>query len=699
MPRPRAPMRLGGAFLLASALALLPVAATDALAQVSPGPLSRAHAHLEGGSHCLECHGHGTSAQNQRCLACHKEIGTLQQAGRGFHARTAGRECAGCHPEHAGTDFALIAWEGGGPERFDHSSAGFALEGKHATLKCAACHKPEFQRGAVMPLLKNRRPEKSWLGLEPACNSCHDDPHRGALGADCRRCHGVNAWKPAAGFDHARTEFPLAGKHAAVECGKCHLAPHLALAHDPQGRPVPVYKPLPHAECSACHQDPHAGRLGLKCAACHTAVAWAQVERTAFDHAKTRYPLLGRHASVPCAACHDPKKPDSKRPPFATCDACHADPHAGKATIGARKVDCAACHRVEGWRPSTFTVAQHDSAPYPLAGKHRQVACEKCHPQREPGAVAADLGKARVVLRRPSARCADCHQDAHGGQLAARADGGACEKCHTVEGWKPSLFGVAEHGATRLPLDGRHRQAACEACHGPARKGLPPLPDAKNLGSAGVALVGLPTECTACHVDPHAGRFAAGGPRPRAGGCTACHDAAAFRPSRFDAALHREAGYPLDGAHRAVPCVACHAELKEPAAASSLAAAGAPSRTLRFEEKNTACAQCHRTPHGEQFAARSDHGACEACHGVESFRPASRFDHVGAASFRLDGAHAKVACGRCHFSRSGPDGSSQILYRPLPHRCEDCHRSGTPPAGKPPASPAGAKPGSGGRTR
>ncbi len=32
-------------------------AAAPAIAQLSPGPLSEAHADLEGVSHCLDCHG------------------------------------------------------------------------------------------------------------------------------------------------------------------------------------------------------------------------------------------------------------------------------------------------------------------------------------------------------------------------------------------------------------------------------------------------------------------------------------------------------------------------------------------------------------------------------------------------------------------------------------------------------------------
>jgi len=677
---------LGRALVLVSLSSLLALLPSPTLAQVSPGPLSHAHAELEGNRNCLKCHGRGEAALRQRCLECHHEIEALLNAERGLHAKSKGTDCARCHPEHGGTDFELIQWEGDSPDRFDHQQAGFPLEGKHARARCQECHKPEFQRPPIKPLLTSKHPEKSFLALEPACSSCHDDVHRGALGADCRSCHGLEAWKPAVSFDHAKTAFPLTGKHAPVECGKCHLSPRLKLASDAQGRPVPLYKPLPHAECSDCHEDKHTGRLGPRCASCHVATGWAQVEKSSFDHSRTRYPLLGRHLSVACAACHDPRNPQGARPPFERCGSCHADAHAGKATLKGQAADCAACHRVEGWKPSTYTVAQHDSAPYPLAGRHRLVACGVCHSHNPAGVAAADLGKAGTLLRRLHARCRDCHQEAHGTQLARRADGGACESCHTVDGWKPTSYGATQHATTRLPLDGRHQRATCEACHGPKRAGLPPLPGPEALGKAGVALTGLPVECTSCHLDPHEGRFAAGGGRPREKGCLACHDTVAFRPSRMDAATHRDAAFPLEGAHRAIPCLACHAELKAPPGAASLVNSGGVQRKLSFVEKHDRCEVCHATPHGSQFAARKDGGACESCHDTEGFRPASRFNHQRDVAFVLDGAHAKVPCGRCHPSQPAGDGKMMTLFRPLPLRCEACHQGGRQKMEKPPAA-------------
>ncbi|MBL0179472.1 MAG: hypothetical protein IPP98_10165 [Gemmatimonadetes bacterium] len=39
------------------------------------------------------------------CLSCHKEVTLLVSRGRRYHAReakTSGKSCASCHPDHAG---------------------------------------------------------------------------------------------------------------------------------------------------------------------------------------------------------------------------------------------------------------------------------------------------------------------------------------------------------------------------------------------------------------------------------------------------------------------------------------------------------------------------------------------------------------------------------------------------------------------
>ena len=148
--------------------ALLLLGATVAPAQISPGPLAQPHASLEGSLKCSQCHAGKKEEMPKACLACHKEIAALAQQNRGFHTRDRITECASCHPDHAGRDFAMVSWPGGGPaERFDHRRAGWGLEQSHATAKCSACHAPKYRVSSVVALAPSRGGH--WTGLETRC--------------------------------------------------------------------------------------------------------------------------------------------------------------------------------------------------------------------------------------------------------------------------------------------------------------------------------------------------------------------------------------------------------------------------------------------------------------------------------------------------------------------------------------------------
>lgn len=555
-------------------LALTLAAPAGSHGQISPGPLARPHERLEGSLQCVKCHagggGRGKEQMTSRCSSCHKEIAWLVERSRGLHGRVRQQRCAECHPEHAGKDFALISWpDGASPERFDHTRAGWLLEGSHARQKCADCHKPSYRVSQAARLSERRGTDVGWVGLETRCTSCHTDAHRGALDKNCLKCHDTEHWKPAPRFDHDKTGYPLTGAHGTVKCAACHASPRLQLASDTRGTPIPRYRPLEHQQCSACHADPHRGKLGASCDRCHTTASFHTVNRASFDHDRTRYPLRGRHAQVSCEKCHGFSGGQvSRNPTFATCTACHTpDPHAGTATLAGRVGDCASCHTVDGWRPSTYTVAQHR--------------------------------------------------------------------------------------LTRYPLEGRHQQARCSGCH---------------VKSAGPAVVAMrpATDCVSCHVDPHDKRFAR---------CTDCHDLRGFRPATIDVAAHQHFHFRLEGAHRAVSCVACHAEMgRTPATSTLTAAARWPGPPLVFAAPRGGCAGCHTNPHGNQFAARAGRGTCESCHGVDGFRPARGFDHNRDAAFSLKGAHTGVPCERCHRTARGADGKPMVIYRPVPTACEACHR-------------------------
>lgn len=609
-PGPAGGPRLARIALLA--LALLAVRALPAGAQVSPGPLARAHAELEGNRACFQCHppAGGHERMDDRCLTCHGEIAAMREARRGFHAKVVDRPCAKCHPDHGGREFQLVAFDEGTPGKFDHARAGYALEGAHAKVECRACHQPKNQRAAVVAKMKVKDHARSWLGLDTACASCHGDPHRGQLGLECARCHALAAWKPAAKFDHAATSYPLTGKHAQVECSKCHLAPAVATTLDANGRPMPQWKPLPHGECSSCHKDPHAGRFGAACAKCHVTDDFHRINNATFDHDKTRYPLRGAHVTVACAKCHDVKTAWGPKPPFARCDDCHRDAHAGQtahAALGA-------------------------------------------------GAARANSGGAKI----------GAGAAATGAPANSATD---CAACHDLRAFSPSTFTVAAHQATKYPLAGAHARAKCSACHAKGAEA-----SAATLGPARVPLHPIHAICTDCHADPHRGRFSAGGARPRNEGCIACHGMERFSPSRVDAPFHAGFAYSLEGAHRAVPCATCHRELESPGATSGAATLrAAAQRALAFADDRRKCAECHRSPHGDQFAARKDRGACESCHGLDAFAPATRFDHNRDAAFKLDGAHAKVRCAGCHPTVAGANGARVVVYRPLSSKCESCH--------------------------
>ncbi len=631
-------------------------------AQVSPGPLSQAHSALEGTASCLDCHGRGDDALDDKCTACHREIAFQRSRELGLHGTETGGDCAGCHPEHAGLEFDLIDWGKAGRAGFDHARTGWPLEGKHSAASCRGCHTPELQTGRVSTLIKRKDRERSWLGLERDCVACHEDYHGGDLGTDCASCHQPADWKQTPRFDHSTSSFPLTGKHADVKCNACHLVPSRVFRSTPRFGVTPKFKPVAHGECSACHEDTHQGRLGPICSTCHVTDGFRQVRTDDFNHARTRFALVGKHGSVACESCHDPTKAWGKRPRFDSCSTCHVDPHAGSATLEGRAVDCSACHTERGFTPSTFTSAQHQRSAYPLEGKHAAVACRSCHPSQPP---------AGVVLRPSRASCSSCHSDAHAGQFIDRQDGEACESCHTVDGWKPSTYDREKHATLDLPLEGRHAKIDCSACHGETRPGLPPHSRPAGLGRARVALTLLDAACASCHADPHAGRFSAFGQLPVEGGCPVCHDSRRFQPSTVDTVLHASFDYPLEGAHRATPCSECHEELTGQSATSTLLLAES-SRPLIFRAAHERCDDCHDSAHGQQFAERMDGGACDVCHSSEAFRPASLFDHDRDAAFALTGAHQAVPCEDCH-SKEDSDKGSVVVYRPVPHRCADCH--------------------------
>ena len=320
---------------------------------------------------CFSCHfGNRYRTTPQACVSCH--------APDDVHRGERGTKCADCHT--------TAGWKSAS---FDHAKeTGFALEGAHARLDCADCHR----NGR----LKDPVPRD--------CAGCHkgQDAHAGRFGSQCGSCHGNEKWLPTS-FDHQRDgKWALEGRHEKVACHACHTAP-TATQHL-------------KTSCISCHRasDVHRGKLGSDCEQCHTPAGWKT--SIAFDHDLTQFPLVGLHVAVPCEQCHSSRAYGDVEE---KCVGCHRADDAHKGGLGD---DCARCHTPNGWRIWEFDHSKETH--FPLTGAHTKVTCAGCHKQ-PPSEVKLDTS------------CGYCHaqDDIHLGQY-----GRQCQRCHstlTFKGARP----------------------------------------------------------------------------------------------------------------------------------------------------------------------------------------------------------------------------------------------------------------------
>jgi hypothetical protein len=671
----------------------------DAAAQLfSPGDLARPHADLEGLKKCALCHSSDKGLSPGLCLDCHKELEARVAKHAGFHGRMPKSKldaCQSCHPDHKGRDFKMVKWDRG-REAFDHARTGWPLKGRHATTRCDECHRAALIADPAIAALLRQAPQRAtYLGLPTRCTACHFDEHRGQLGAACEDCHDEAAWKPVPRFDHAKTAFPLRGRHAQVKCGDCHATRTDEHARaDAFGKPRAAkflaMKPVDHESCETCHEDPHDGNFGHECASCHSEAGWKIIktgeQKKADFHDKTRFPLRGGHVGVECRACHGPfpgQKAVFRGLPFAACSDCHFDAHLGQlaAKPPAKKPACEGCHTVNRFFPARFEREQHAQTRFPLDGGHRVAWCRGCHPLDErlraqvPAAVRKELHARRrpervsiAVLhpKKDPARCGACHADVHLGQLADARGADNCGQCH-----KPSSFSdvTFDHARTRFPLTGRHAQATCGACHKPERIGDKTAVRYRPLSGA----------CGACHADYHLGQLQRSGPgaaTPTRRDCDYCHATDTFKKTSFDHDSARYSSYPLQGKHAHVPCAGCHRPVTV-----------ALGKTVRYRPLPRRCDACHVDYHKGDFRglspgatapASAGETRCEPCHVVASFSTV-KFEH-DRTGFRLLGAHQGVTCQACHpkdFRRRVPDtcrGCHRDVHAgQLGQRCEGCH--------------------------
>ena len=567
------------AWLLAAAFAF---AFAQARAQgfesaLSPGELSSAHAKLEG--ECQKCHVRfDRNAQDRVCMDCHKDVAQDLRSKAGFHGRLQPQACRSCHTEHKGRNARIVVLD---RATFDHAKTDFALRDAHVKAACTACHLPG----------------KGYRITAHECAACHrkDDVHKGSLGPRCNDCHTEVNWKEAR-FDHSKTRFPLTGKHETTKCADCHKdtnyreTPQACVAchrrddkhksrfgekcdachatrdwktthfnHDADTRYALLGK---HrlVKCEACHtagdayvekaptacvdchrsSDKHKGSLGTDCARCHSERDWKEPAK--FDHARTDFPLTGKHATVACKACHQSTM--FKEAPN-TCVGCHRkdDPH--KGGLGDK---CSDCHNDRDWKRAAF---DHSKTGFALLGKHQQAACKACH-------LTANYKEA-------PRDCYGCHRrdDKHEGQ-----QGRACAGCHDEHAWKPAP--KFDHGLAPFPLLGLHARVACKECHK-----TPRFKDAK-------------TDCYACHAkdDEHGKTLGLA--------CEQCHNPRTWKAWDFE--HDKRTRFVLDGKHLGLACKACHTRPAEGRVETSAQCYACHAKNDVHEGSyGRQCQQCHVT--------------------------------------------------------------------------------------------------------
>ncbi|MBL8326116.1 MAG: cytochrome C [Rubrivivax sp.] len=598
---------------------------------LSPGPLIRGHQKVEG--ECAKCHVRfDRAAQDRLCIDCHKEVGQDLRAKAGMHGRFKPQPCRACHTDHRGPDMRIAEFD---RRAFDHRATDYPLAGRHADVKCDACHLPG----------------KKFREAPLECVACHkkDDKHKATLGPKCGDCHGEQSWKDVK-LDHGKTRFPLTGKHADVKCDACHKstvyneAPltcigchrkddkhkarygekcdschnarrwgEITFRHDTDTR-FALRGKHREARCDSCHtgmlyreklgttcidchrkDDTHKGSLGTNCVACHVEGSWRETAR--FDHDKTRFKLRGGHVKAECKSCHTTA--DYRAAPSA-CIGCHKKDDKHEATLG---TDCAACHTDANWKASRF---DHDKTKFRLTGKHAvpPLKCAECH---------RDLKS----FRGAATECLACHKkdDKHEGTLGAD-----CASCHAETSWKAGRF---DHARTKFALTHGHAvpPLKCTSCHRDLKSYRP------------TAL-----ECVACHKkdDKHEGQLGAR--------CDSCHGSANWRVAGYD---HSRARVALVGGHLRVECKACH-------------------KSLRYRDAPRECVGCHLKDdkHKARFGV-----ACESCHNARDWR-LWNYDHAKRSGYRLEGKHARAACEACH-RQAAPPGKAAAA---LDQGCTSCHR-------------------------
>ncbi len=163
--------------------------------------------------------------ENQKCNACHSDTHRGE-----FKNVMLNDGCATCH--------ATERWN---TVSFNHALTKFSLDGKHAMVKCSACHKQLLQESQT----------KDFAKLKIECESCHQDIHQKQFASDettnCSSCHKSDGWKMFVFNHETQSTFSLKGAHKKTECRSCHRV------EESGGVKFVRFKPMA-SQCESCHQ-------------------------------------------------------------------------------------------------------------------------------------------------------------------------------------------------------------------------------------------------------------------------------------------------------------------------------------------------------------------------------------------------------------------------------------------------------------
>lgn len=473
----------------------------------------------------------------------------------------------------------------------------------------------------------------------------------------------------------------LTSPHKKLEdqCEKCHLdfsksrQTELCLdCHDKIAADISDHsgyhgldKKVKGAECKICHSD-HKGRD----------YDIVNLDTDNFNHHSTNFLLDGKHSSTACTLCHTASNDKKFRIDEKSCFDCHEKKDEHKGKLGKT---CEDCHTTNSWKKQQF---DHSKTDYSLMFKHQEVACNRCHINRQYKDIGMQCNdchrlhdthqgrfgnqckdchsekgwqhklfdhnidtKFELRFSHKKVHCLSCHQepinkdkklpdncfschknsDIHNGR-----NGEDCQQCHTAKRWSKSSFNHNED--TEYVLTGRHKNLPCNTCHNPSKS------DEK-----------LSQQCNDCHQrsDPHQQSLGKS--------CENCHSPEDWKKTFFS---HELTKFPLIGMHRQLSCQECHL-------------------TAHYEETPSACHRCHKEQDTHKGALGKE---CNLCHNPNDWTMWI-FNHDKQTHFPLEGAHTDLQCELCHSkskqtsqSCAGCHRDDDIHRGSFGKRCNQCHQ-------------------------